>query len=59
MLDKLMDRVFGSYRTTITGLGLSALQYYLMNGGRAMTKEDWISVAIPVVMGATVTDRGK
>ena len=59
MLDKLMERVFGSYKSTVTGLVTSAVQaaamVYLGGNGTFDNRTFYLTLA-PAVIGALQKD---
>lgn len=59
MLDKLFSRVFGSYKSTITGIVITVIQSAAMvfvNGGGTFDNKTFLLTAIPAVVGALQKD---
>jgi hypothetical protein len=59
MLDKFMSRVFGSYKTTVTGICVTlaqvAVQVFVQGEGKFDNKTWWVT-ALPAVVGAMQKD---
>lgn len=61
MLDKLLTRVLGSYKSTVTGLAVSVAQVALMAWaqGGTINKQTLAAAALPLVVGAGQRDAPK
>lgn len=62
MLETFMNRVFGSYKTTVTGILVAvvqtAVQVFVSGNGSFNNKVWWVNL-LPAVVGAMQTDPTK